>query len=340
MAKLNGVVSTNTPTWDAPTQTLTADNITAQMVVPMQDPSNKAIKVTLRNRISATISQTFSSQSTYTVQSASTGELSPQVCFLSLSATTDLAIAAGSTITAASCAMRSNAGMSATGGGSATALDFYAVGTITTGGSSVLTGRQHPNKAILADPYASYTPVRSALSQLVADSGTAIDVNSGTVDLSPGTYSSLTVRNSGIVNLSPGRYYVNGDISTRNSGQLLGTGVTIITSGQLLVGQSSVVNLSAQSGPGSAIPGVLFAGNTTGSVAFTSSSAATLTGVMYFPNGALNFSGAAAVSTPCLEYIVATANITSAANLSGNCASMGAPAFAAQASKVMAFLVK
>jgi hypothetical protein len=61
MAKLNGVVSTNTPTWDAPTQTLTADNITAQMVVPTQDPSNKAIKVTLRNRISATISQTFSS---------------------------------------------------------------------------------------------------------------------------------------------------------------------------------------------------------------------------------------------------------------------------------------
>lgn len=60
MAKLNGVVSTNTPAWNASTQTLTAENITAQMVSPIQDPSNKAMKVTLQNRIAATVSQSFS----------------------------------------------------------------------------------------------------------------------------------------------------------------------------------------------------------------------------------------------------------------------------------------
>jgi hypothetical protein len=287
------------------------------------------------------LSNFFGLGSAFTISGSATAELSAQVCFLALSSATDLSFGAGAQVTASNCDIQGNAGITNQGGGSVAAPDFYAARTISTGGSSTFTGRLHPNSGTRADPYASYAPVVSALSKLTSQGGGGSTYSNGVTSLSPGTYSGLTVKNNAVVNLLPGMYYFNGDISLQNSGQLQGSGVTIVTSGQVQFNQQSSATLSAQSGSGSAIPGILFVGNTGGSFSLTSGASANLAGVVYFPNATLSLSGTSGLTASCLKYIVSTANVTAGASVSSQtCAAMGVPSFGPTGSDIMAFVTK
>ena len=149
--------------------------------------------------------------------------------------------------------MRSDSGTTVGGNASVTAASgIYAAGTVTTSGNGTTNSSPlFPNAGQIPDPYAQDAATQAAFAQL-GNGGQSQP--SGT--LSPGTYSSLDFK--GTVSLNPGLYIVNGPISFEAQANVSGTGVTIVSSGDVTMDGKAQINLSAGSdATGGAIPGVL-----------------------------------------------------------------------------------
>ena len=151
---------------------------------------------------------------------------------------------------------------------------------------------------------------------------------SSTLNMGPGTLSSLTVSDSSTVNISPGLYLVNGAVNISGSSTISAAGgVTIIASGTVTIsGSSTSTIVSPGTSPvGGAIPGIVIAGTSSSGTSISGSSGMTVTGVVYFPNSALGFSGSSGnPSSPCLELIANTVILSGSSSLGGNCSSHGA----------------
>ncbi len=337
LAEINGISSTATRTWNATTLTATDNLITAQVVSGVQDPTAKAVKITVQRAVAKTLSLIFPSSATsMTISATATAELGStglQPCVLALgqgvdSVTTgvDFSLGGNASLSASGCSVRSDDGISVNGSATINVDAIYAGGSITGSG---LCCSLHPNAGQIADPYATNTPVQNALKLLSPGAGTAISVNSNkSQSIGPGTYSSWNI--NGTLNLSPGLYVVNGDISSGAQSVISGTGVTIVTSGVVgTTGGSSLALTAPTTSPtGSAIPGILIAGTSSAAMSFLGNSTIPVTGVIYLPNAQLNFGGTSSSgSGGCTEVIAYTVTLKGTSNLAANCSSYGALSF-------------
>ena len=207
---------------------------------------------------------------------------------------------------------------------------FHAGGSISDRGIS---GARHPNSGMIADPYATHPAVQAAFRKLSSGSGLPInDKPKATLILDSrllNTWSSWDIK--GTVILGPGIYYVNGDIQLGSQASLSGTGVTIVMLGSLKVtGGGSMTLSAAEKGKAQngAIPGVVFAGNSTAASSFHGNTEQLLTGVVYYPRGELTFAGnPQAGSEKCLEVLAAAVVLKGNSSLAAKCDRYGTEKF-------------
>lgn len=326
LAEINGASGTSNRTWNA--TTLTDNRITAQVIAGVRDSTSKAVKVTVSRSIPKTVSLIFpSNQTSVTISAvaiAEIGSLGPQPCITALgggvdgiTTGTDVTMTGNASLTATGCSLRSNDGISQSGGGSINVSGIYAGGSIS--GSAICCGI-YANAGQIPDPYAGNTAVQTALNALSAGSGSAVSVQPNkSQSILPGTYSRLDVQ--GTLTLSPGLYTINGDVSAGSQGVISGTGVTIVMSGTLSTVGGSTLSLSAPttSPTGSAIPGVLLAGRSSTTMSFLGNSTSGVRGALYFPNANLKFGGSSSSgSSTCTEIIASTVTLVGTSNMSSS----------------------
>jgi len=336
VAEINGVSGTAVRTWSASTLTTTDNLVTAQLVGGVKLASNKAIKVTVKRSVSKVLSGIFpSTQTSVTLSAVAYAEITsagPQPCLLALGGgvdgtTTgiDIGVFGSATLNTTGCSVRSNDEISQSGSGSINAPGVYAGGSI----SGSVCCDLHANAGQLPDPYASNAALQNALASLRPGTGTAVDVKSNArQSITAGSYSGWNVQ--GTLNLAAGLYLINGDFSAGAQANVTGTGVTIIVSGTVNAGGGSSLALTAPTTTpsGSAIPGVLIAGNSTNGMTFQGNSTAPLTGVIYFPRANLGFGGTSGGgSTGCTEVIAASITLKGTSDLAADCSSYGTVPF-------------
>jgi Flp pilus assembly protein TadG len=334
LAEINGVPGTATQGWNTSTSTRTDNLITAQVVSGIRLATDTAMKVTVQRNIAKSFSLIFpGGQSFVTVSATAIAEIvssvanSPQPCLLALQPSgggvTDLTLTGSANVTSTNCSIVSNGGITLTGSSSLNVNGTYAGGAITFPGwnTTAITGGTYPNSGAVPDPYATNAPVQNDFALLSPGAGKA-DPNTsyGPLTINPGTYSSLTLGGSSNVILSPGTYIVNGNVTFGGSSTITGTGVTIIFSGTLQDQGSAAVSLTAPTAlSGVGIPGILFAGNSTTASGFSGAVTLPLTGVIYYPNGNMSFSGSAdSTGANCSEVIAGTITLSGASNVSAS----------------------
>lgn len=337
VAEINGVSGTAVPTWSPSTLTTTDNLVTAQLVGGVKLASNKAIKVTVKRSVSKVLSGIFpSTQTSVTLSAVAYAEITsagPQPCLLALGGgvdgtTTgiDIGVSGGATLNTTRCSVRSNDMISQSGSGSINAPGVYAGGSI----SGSVCCDLHANAGQLPDPYASNAALQNALASLRPGTGTAVNVKSSDPprSITAGSYSGWNVQ--GTLNLAAGLYLINGNFSAGAQANVTGTGVTIIVSGTVNAGGGASLALTAPTTTpsGSAIPGVLIAGNSTNGMTFQGNSTAPLTGVIYFPSANLTFGGTSGGgSTGCTEVIAASITLKGTSDLAAECSSYGTVPF-------------
>jgi Flp pilus assembly protein TadG len=342
VAELNGMPS-GERSWTSTTKTLTDGLVTVQQISGLRNANDVAFLVTMQKPVSLTFAKLFVSATSYNIPAASTVELIPTVtaqpCVLGLAgyktgvtSITAVNNSGSMTVNATGCAIRSNGIINVSGGASITANGLYAGGAITTSNNSQVHSAKYPNDGQIPDPYASYTPLQTALALLGPCSACSdVKVSGGnTQTIGPGTYSSIQV--SGNLTLQPGLYVVDGDVTVTGSGGITALGATIVTNGNVSLSGSQLTTLTAPgTNPvGGAVPGIALAGTTTSNTSMTGSSNLVINGVVYFPNSSINFSGSwGNPNSPCLELIGYAVTLAGNSSLGGTCSYYGAKSFSA-----------
>ncbi|MGA3398563.1 MAG: hypothetical protein ABSC95_05030 [Acetobacteraceae bacterium] len=365
LAEVNGVTGASSPTWNASTKTYSDNQVTAQIVSGVKSSSDAAILVSVQKSIPLTVSRAFSATSSVTVSATSTAEVvstttgggGGQPCLVALAGDsngttsgTDISMSGSFVITAPTCTIRSDQGISMSGSADVTTAGLYAGGTISTSGSIMIVGPEYQTAGQIADPYISDTTLQNALTTANSATGSSItcsgsssctgptgwgSCSAGRCTVNPGTYSGLSVSGSTNFVFNPGLYTINGNISFSGSTNISGSGVTILmgkgsgntftTSGSTIVSLSAATTASATGG---AIPGILIASQSTGGSSFSGSSGLGFTGVIYYPNGPLSISGSAASgSATCAEVVAYTITLSGSADLASSCSTYGAATF-------------
>lgn len=340
VAEINGVAGAAARSWNAATQVLADNMITAQMVAPVLNAADTAVKVTVRRSIAKSLTRIFPVGGASVTIAASavaeveTNALGPQPCILALgggvdgiTTGTDVSVSGNADLIAHGCSLRSDDGISQNGSGYINAGGVYAGGTIspdlanpTPGTPGTICCGLHPNSGQIGDPYAANTAVQGALKALSPGTGSAVSVNSNkSQSISPGTYSVWNVK--GTLALSPGTYYVNGDISVGAQGGITGSGVTIVTSGMVNATGGATLALSAPTKDATnGIPGIVIAGAGRGTMSVLGNSTSMLTGLIYLPAASLKFGGdSSAAGTGCTEVIATTVTLVGTTDMAANC---------------------
>lgn len=382
LAEVNGASGTATPTWSSGSQTLTDNNVTVQVTNGVRNSANKAMQVTVRQPVALSIAKIFSSISSVTVTANGYAELIPssgssvQPCMLALAGSnvgiatgTDITFTGDITINTPNCSVRSDAGVSIGGNTSITTAGLYAGGSITiNGNSATVSGPKYQNAGQVPDPYANNATLQAALSNANSATGTAItcqtsgctgpagsfNCTSSGCTIQPGTYTGMKLTGSTTYTLAPGLYTINGNISWGGSNTVVaGSDITIVlgagsgsspytfdTSGSTVM-QLNAANSTNASSVG-AIPGIMFATQSAGTMKLTGNSGMPFTGVVYAPNANIRFSGTSSLGTSgCAEVIGSTINVTGTAGLTATgCSTYGTTVFASMPTTYTATLVR
>lgn len=339
LAEINSAATTSDRVWDDDSKTLTDDRITAAIVSGIKTSTDTAVKVTMSQSIPALLGFAVGGGSSYRVAAGATAEVipgstsGPQPCMLALDGSSNgvtvynnIAISGNVNLTMNGCSMRSDGAIALSGNVNIVADGIYAASSVTTSGNVNLTGTQYPNSGQISDPLASYAALQTALADLTTQSSTSF---SGGGTLSPGTYANVSITAN--TTLSAGLYVVTGSLSVSGSASVSGSGVTIIVGGSTSISGSVNFNVTApgSSVTGGAVPGVLLASNGTGGLSISGSASSAISGILYFPNAQIAFSGTGATNgqDSCMEVIANTVAISGNTNFGGNCSALGAPAF-------------
>lgn len=358
LAEVNGANGTSSPTWDNTSQTLSDNDITAQIVSGVRKAGDSTIEVTVRRTIPTTLSRIFSSTQSVTVSATGYAELvasgggGGQPCMLGLGGGSDNS-AVGNDVTftgsvsigLSSCTIRSDDDIKFNGSVSVSGGAIYAEGSVSQIGSVSVSSPIYPNSGQIPDPYADFAPVQNALNAARTATGPAVSISKGSnIALSPGSYTGLSVTGSTNVTLSPGLYLVNGDVSFAGSSNVTGTGVTIVASGTISTAGSTNLNLTAastSSATNGAIPGIVLASSSASDSIFAGSANVPFTGAMYFPNANLKFNGSVSgTQDGCGEIIARTVTMEGSVSLAANCATYGLPSFSSLPTTTTATLVR
>jgi Flp pilus assembly protein TadG len=341
VAEANGVTGTSTRTWTAASSTLTDNMITVAIVSGITHASDTAVKVTVQQSVPLVFAKVFSAVGSVTVTATAYAELvitnpaSPQPCIAALQTAagggSGINLSGALNIQDTSCSILSNSTIVANNvSGTINTDGVYAGTSISIPNYVTVTGTEYQNNGTIPNPFQNYTALQTALGELNPGVG-ATCCNSGTTTLNPGTYSSWNIGNVSNVTLNPGLYIVNGDIGIGGTTTVTGTGVTIVSSGIVTV-DSGTVNMdvtASSTNAGGAVPGILWADNTTSTVNFGSSYTFPFSGVLYFPNALIDMSGSANLgSTSCAEIVGGSITVAGAVKLaSTGCNAMGAPTY-------------
>ena len=109
----------------------------------------------------------------------------------------------------------------------------------------------------------------------------------------------------------------------------MGAGHQLSTSGSMVLGLTAATTSDVTGCTSNcAIPGILFASQSNVGSSFTGSSGIPFTGLVYYPNGALSFTGSSVNgSTGCAEIIASTVRLTGSADLATGCSAYGTLTF-------------
>lgn len=332
LAEINGAAGEMGRIWSTDSQKLTDNLITVQIGAGIQNNNNLGVKVTVAELVPLYLTKLMSSSSSITVTATGWSEVQSlsQPCVVALDPGGQGVTAQGNPrLNLTQCTVRSNAAIRTGGSASISAPDLFANGTITSYGSSVINGTEHPNKGTIPDPFGTYAPIQNAFAQVLSASGTSFSDNPKAVTtLSPGAYSGWNI--TGKVTLLPGIYYVNGNISLGSQASLSsgsGTGITIVTSGTFLMNAGAALEISAATITGTtngAIPGVVFASNSSTGMSFGGNASTLMTGLIYDPNADVMFGGTAqGGGSGCLELIARSVTLQGNSSMASNCSAYG-----------------
>ena len=335
LAKANGISTNGASSWNASTNTMTTANIVTAVVSGAVASSNPALRVTVSSP-AANAFAAFFTTSSYTVTATATAELIvfaiSNGCVVATSKTGS-GISLGGTVNldASGCMVLSNTTQDYSGSVIATAATFLAYGAITVGSNASVTGALLQNAGLTVDPYAVDGGIISTFASISPGSTRAQGVqvqNGQSKTIDPGIYRDFRLT-GGTLYLNPGLYIVDGDIVMHGGAAMIGTGVTIAFGGALSSAGGAYQQLSAGSTAtvvNGALPAVVLMGNSTSSQNVGGNTNTRLTGVVYFPNAPLSFSGTSTAngSSGCLQLIAASVTLTGTPELAPSCASLGA----------------
>lgn len=341
VAEFNGGLGGTSRTWDSNNQLLTDNQITAQITSGTRQRPSVIVKVVARQTVPLVFTSVMGATSPVAIVATGWADASipVQPCVYAMDSGGAGITSQGSvSVNLTGCSMRSNAAISTGGSGTMSAAGFYAGGSIT---GNETGGPLFPYDGTISDPYANYSPVQDALSQLGSPSGPVFNDKPGIttplVSGAPKVWSNWNIQGS--VVLAAGIYYVKGDITLGDSASLsslLNAGVTIVMGGVLKMNGGSTISLSAATKAvylNGAIPGVVFAGNSSNGSSFNGNTGTKLTGVVYYPNGALNFGGTSQGGTAgCLEVIAKSVQLQGNSSMAAKCADYGVLGFPSETS--------
>ena len=352
IAALNGAAAGRCG-WSAGTNTRTCSDVSVALVT-YGAAAAPAMQAVVSKSVPLQIARLISSQPTVAVSATAIAAVvavvipgsGGQPCITALNSKgTGITVQGGAAVNASGCTLKSNAAFADTNGSNVTASWVYASGAVTVSGNSYITNGTstvtptnvgswtnnaplYKSAPAISDPYAGNAQITSDFSALKPGTGNAFNGTWQPSTLSPGTYKSIT-SGSGNITINPGLYIVNGDVSIGNGAALTGTGVTIIASGSVTFGGGSAVTLSAPvtGSTSGGIPGIVMAGNSTGTETLSNGMKPTLTGVVYFPNATVAVAGGVNVANGCLELLAGSVTISNGASFGGSCTNYGAATF-------------
>lgn len=246
---------------------------------------------------------------TVTARAVATSAANSSGCIYVLGTnSTAISLGGGAAIHANGCGVTDDGGLLVNNGASMAASSVGVVGTSSVAGGSTVTPAPITGIAPASDPLSNYPPPPVG-SPCINE----LPIGTGTTNLNPGTYCSLTIGPPGgnaIVNFSPGVYVVTGNIDITNGATLNGTSGVMFyqTAGTFILGvNGGGVNLnlnppSASNASTGAIAGILFwqaasdTSNSGATPATVDNNTGNLTGGLYFPNGILSIQGGVSVS--------------------------------------------
>lgn len=161
----------------------------------------------------------------------------------------------------------------------------------------------------------------------------------GTKTLSAGHYcSGFDFKNSSTVTLSQGTYYVDSKFVTGNGVTIKATsGVTIIINGNYTInlGNSNIINVVAPTS--GTFAGIAFYGPTAiGTQVFSNNVNLNVQGVLYFPEGTVNFNNNGITTTSkCTQIVAKYINISNNAALNNDCVGTGVSTIGGGATKLV-----
>ena len=380
IAEMNNVAGAGARTWSgsATAGTLSDNNISIAVATGagIINPSDTTFAVTVQTPApTAFVGFAFPGGITKTITTSAIAEIAisagtgGQPCLLTLQdygggTTTGygLQISGASEISSEGCTIRSDDGILISGSAEIDAGYVFSSGTLEASGEPSISAngiyasaKSIPNYLSIPitvesvpqipDPYATSSVMQAGFASAAACSGgTAFSPapwpapTSQTI--SPGCYSSISVGGDFDVEMNPGVYYVYGNITVGGSGELHGSGVTIFSNGNLSVSGASPVSIKAPKTGTSA--GIAYASNGTAASSISGSGKFSFTGLLYYPNGALNVSGASTSGSDdgCGEMIVKSASFSGSTSLSAECESYGLQPFSAMPGTSSAKLVQ
>ncbi|MBW4022438.1 MAG: hypothetical protein HIU92_04735 [Proteobacteria bacterium] len=338
-AEVNVPAGAGTRSWTDSAETLSDNLIQAAIVPGVQKASDTAVKVSVSRPLPAILGFAVDGGSSFLVKATATAEVVPggtsgtQPCMTALDGSgsgvttnLDISISGNANLTMNGCSLRSDGRIALSGNVNLVAAGIYAGSTISSSGNANMTGTQYPDSGQISDPYASDTQLQNAFSKLTTQTTNSF---SGGGSPSPGTYSTMNITSN--TTLAPGLYVVTGNFSVGANSAVNGSGVTIIAGGSVSISGNANFNVTAPgtSAAGGAIPGVLLADNGTSGGSISGNASSAVSGVIYFPNSTLTFSGNGATNgqSNCLEVIAGSVSISGNTNMGGNCSQLGALSF-------------
>ncbi|HYF22055.1 MAG TPA: pilus assembly protein TadG-related protein [Caulobacteraceae bacterium] len=256
------------------------------------------------------------------VRSVARMDQSAEACILALSTTASRGVnfSGSSSLTLLGCNVMSNSSASNAveqkGSSRVSVPCLIAAGGVSTAGGATLTSCSRPitNSARASDPFKDL-PLPTGLPTR----------NDNGQNLLPGLYKNgLNLKDT--KTLAAGTYVVQGGTLRMNANaNVSGTGVTfVLTDGATVhYNGSATINLSAPTT--GTYKGVLFyavQGNAAGAT-FNGGSGTSMTGALYFPSGAVNYSGNVAGSNGCIQIVADTIEWTGSSTFSGDCSAFG-----------------
>lgn len=143
LAEVNGATGTSSASWNAGTNTYSDNNITTQITNGVKSSADAAVQVSLQKTVSMPFGQLFGGTGSEAIRASSTAEVvqqqqtvtkpgsGPQPCLLALSTSnSSVGISISGSVVATGCSLVSDSNLTASGGGSFSALGIYGAGQV------------------------------------------------------------------------------------------------------------------------------------------------------------------------------------------------------------------